>query len=81
MSAALKAQRIGIMRRYGFITGEFFFTISDFIVIGLVLRCGEGWSVISSRNKIEGSFDQPKSRHAADGVSRNVLAPREAANT
>ena len=29
----------------------------------------------ASRNKTEGSFDQPKGRDGADGVSRNVLAP------
>ena len=28
-----------------------------------------------SCNKTEGSFDQPKGRDGADGVSRNVLAP------
>jgi hypothetical protein len=57
------------------ISGEFFITISDFIVIGLVLGSAEGWSVVSSCNKTEGSFDQPKDRDAADGVSQNVLAP------
>ena len=31
-------------------------------------------SAITS-HKTEGSFDQPKGRDAADGVSRNVLAP------
>ena len=33
--------------------------------------------MVSSRNKTQGSFDQPKGRDAADGVSRNVLAPCE----
>jgi hypothetical protein len=32
---------------------------------------------IYSCNKTEGSFDQPKGRDGADGVSRNVLAPGE----
>lgn len=38
---------------------------------------GERLVSYPSHNKIEGSFDQPKGRDAADGISRNLLAPRE----
>ena len=33
--------------------------------------------MVSSRNKTQGSFDQPKGRDGADGVSGNALAPCE----
>jgi len=35
----------------------------------------EGWPLVSSRNKIQGSFDQPKGRDGADPVSGNAFAP------
>jgi len=39
------------------------------------LACAEGWPVVGSDKKTEGSFDQPKGCDGADGVGRNVFAP------
>ena len=38
-------------------------------------RREDGFYVLVTSHKTEGSFDQPKGRDGADGVSRNVFAP------